>query len=43
MMVTADPDVDGSFQVTLAGLAKGYELFEDDNLKLSRLYSNGFW
>ena len=28
----SDPDVDGSFQVTLAGLAKGYELFEDDNL-----------
>ena len=28
----ADPDVDGSFQVTLAGLASGYELFEDDNL-----------
>ena len=27
-----DPDVDGSFQVTLAGLASGYELFEDDNL-----------
>ena len=28
----SDPDVDGSFQVTLAGLASGYELFEDDNL-----------
>ena len=28
----ADPDVEGSFQVTLSGLASGYELFEDDNL-----------
>ena len=28
----SDPTVTGSFQVTLAGLAAGYELFEDDNL-----------
>ena len=28
----SDPTVAGSFQVTLAGLAAGYELFEDDNL-----------
>ena len=28
----SDPNVAGSFQVTLAGLAGGYELFEDDNL-----------
>ena len=27
-----DEDADGAFQVTLAGLAGGYQLFEDDNL-----------